>query len=88
MGTLEHQLGRRERAIAELREAVRLAGTSMASYGTIARYRLGRLLGAAEGAALLAEARRWAEEEGVVDLDRFASVYAPGFAAPSQSGRS
>lgn len=45
-----------------------------------ARLRLGSILGGAEGASLAAQARSWMADQSIVDPERMAGVWAPGFA--------
>jgi hypothetical protein len=62
----------------QLRKAVvelELAGTH--AWLATAQHRLGKLLGGAEGEALLAAARRWESAEGIVAPERMYAVHCP-----------
>jgi hypothetical protein len=66
-------------AIAKLREAEQLATNhSMQLYAAAARRQLGVLVGASEGATLVARADTAMQAEGVVNPSRFADWYVPG----------
>jgi predicted Ser/Thr protein kinase len=66
-------------AVAHLRTADELAKRhGMKLYGAAARRQLGALLGASEGAALVASADATMREEGVANPARFAAWYGPG----------
>ena len=63
-------------------EAVELCeGVNMHLYATVARRRIGELLGGAEGDALLAETQRWMASQSIRDPGRFTDLYAPGFSS-------
>jgi hypothetical protein len=49
----------------------------MALHATVARRRLGELLGGNEGAGLVVAADAWMREHGVRDPDRMAALLAP-----------
>jgi eukaryotic-like serine/threonine-protein kinase len=74
--------GERAGAIGELRVAVDLMESEDELYALIARHRLGRLLGGAEGEALVTRATERMRAQGVRDLDRWTGVYLPGRWAP------
>jgi hypothetical protein len=48
-------------------------------HAAASRRRLGELLGAAPGQALVTEADQWMREQTIRDPARMTSVYAPGF---------
>jgi hypothetical protein len=73
--------GEPERAVAALRTLIpRLDLHRHHLAGMVARWCLGRLLGATEGQTLVAEATTWAAAQGVRDLDRLARTVLPGVA--------
>jgi hypothetical protein len=68
-----------EAAVAKLRVADALASEhSMILYGAAARWQLGSLLGASEGAALVSSAEATMRAEGIANPTRFADWFAPG----------
>jgi hypothetical protein len=74
------QRGDREQAARHLAAAIPAASaTDMHVCVAAAKWRLGELLGGDEGAALLAEARRWMKQEAVANPERMLEVVAPGF---------
>jgi len=72
--------GNADAAITELR-AARAGATEhdLPQCAAAARYHLGTLLGATEGADLLAEATTWMTDQGIENIPRFAAFVAPGF---------
>jgi hypothetical protein len=71
--------GDRRAAIAALRKAVARADeTETVVYGLSARYRLGKLLGGAEGHELLRQTREEMVEQGIRKPERWVAVYMPG----------
>ncbi len=67
-----------ERAARLLRSAIeQLEAASMALHATVARRRLGELLGGNEGAGMVVAADAWMREHGVRDPDRMAALLAP-----------
>jgi hypothetical protein len=77
---LDAQRGATARAVGALRNVVALAAElDMELCAAAARWRLGRLLGGDEGAALVAEARTFFDAENVKDPARLVEVMAPGF---------
>jgi hypothetical protein len=71
--------GRPEEARARLRASLDGArALGMPQLAAAAEWRLGELIGGAEGEALVASARRWADEEGIKDPERALAMLAPG----------
>jgi tRNA A-37 threonylcarbamoyl transferase component Bud32 len=71
--------GDRTGAIAALRAAVaRADATHSHYYGVPARYRLGELLGGAEGGALVEQARATLSAQGVRNIACWAAIFLPG----------
>jgi eukaryotic-like serine/threonine-protein kinase len=60
--------------------AHQLDAAGMALYATVARWRLGQLLGGGEGYALVTAANEWLRAQQVREPRRLAAVLAPGFA--------
>jgi len=72
-----------ERAVELLRDgATRLDAADMRGYAAAARYRLGALLGGDEGTEATAAARRYFEQETVVNHGAMVELLAPGFVDP------
>ena len=72
--------GEPAQAIAQLEQAAILARQlSMRQHEAVADYRRGQLMGNDEGAALVAKATDAMRSMGVVRVERWADVYAPGF---------
>jgi hypothetical protein len=66
-------------AAAALREAIASAdGTRMAMHATVARHRLGTLLGGDEGRAMVEAANAAMIAEGIRCPERWLAVYLPG----------
>jgi hypothetical protein len=57
-----------------------LDAAGMALYATVARWRLGHLLGGGDGYALVTAANEWMLGQKVREPRRWAAVLAPGFA--------
>ncbi|HEY2744342.1 MAG TPA: serine/threonine-protein kinase PknK, partial [Polyangia bacterium] len=57
-----------------------LDAAGMALYATVARWRLGHLIGGGDGYALVTAANEWMQAEHVREPRRLAAVLAPGFA--------
>ena len=57
-----------------------LDGAGMALYATVARWRLGHLVGGGDGYALVTAANEWMRAQKVREPRRLAAVLAPGFA--------
>ena len=77
--TVENAAGRRDACIAALRAVVASAErTDMAMHSRVARYRLGQLLGGAEGAVLVEASRREIKSEGVRNVPAMVCIYLPG----------
>ena len=74
--------GKPDAAIAILRGQLALDPPPPALITEPARYRLGKLLGGDEGAALVAQAEDHLRGNGVVDIERFMGALAPGFERP------
>ena len=73
------QRGDRAAALDRLRAAVEgFARIELPHYGAAARWRLGHLLGTAEGEAMLDDARAWFGSQGVENPERMAGMLAPG----------
>jgi hypothetical protein len=73
------EAGDRTAAVEALRVAVDTAASAeMAMHATAARYRLGEMLGGAEGRDLLRAAREHMTEQGIRNPARWVSVYLPG----------
>ena len=77
---VEHQEGRPDEAVRLLRTCLDATRDDYAAQHAIARLRLASLVGGDEGARERAQAEAWAKSQGVVALERFAQVIAPGFA--------
>jgi hypothetical protein len=76
-----HLRGEAEAERALLHEVIKLSGPAyLSGCAGAAELVLGRLLGGAEGEVLVARSRDRFTAEGVVDVERFVSVLAPGFA--------
>jgi tetratricopeptide (TPR) repeat protein len=85
---LEVGIGNRATALEHLRSA--LSGferEDMLLFAAAARARLGQLVGGHEGAALLAEAGRTFDREGIVRRERVMQILAPGFRGVATSER-
>jgi eukaryotic-like serine/threonine-protein kinase len=75
-----HVRGERAAAIAHLGlAAARLDAFDMPLYAAVARRRLGQLVGGDDGRAAVARADAFMKAKGVVDPERLARMYAPGF---------
>jgi hypothetical protein len=75
----ENAAGDKAAAIAALRAAVRaLRATDTIVYARSAEYRLGQLLGGAEGAELARRAAQELQDQGIRNPDRWASIALPG----------
>jgi serine/threonine protein kinase len=72
--------GDRERSVALLREAERLAGEAgMLQFVASLRYVLGRITGGGEGRRLRQLAQDWMASQQIADPARFAALHVPGF---------
>jgi tetratricopeptide (TPR) repeat protein len=79
---IENARGRREEAIAALRETiVESEPVGLAIHRRVAEHRLGTMLGGDEGKAMTREATRWLEEQTVRVPDKVVTLFAPGWDA-------
>ena len=56
-----------------------LDAAGMTLYATVARWRLGHLIGGGDGYALVTAANEWMRDQQVREPRRLAAVLAPGF---------
>jgi hypothetical protein len=81
--SVEESRGHRERAIELLREAIGgFDDTAQQLNATVARRRLGELVGGSEGNELITAADDWFAREGLRDPETLTAMMAPGFSPP------
>jgi hypothetical protein len=69
----------RHHAVVVLRSAERaLSEAGMAHYAAAARYRLGQLLGGADGRVLVSDAEAFFKQQTIVNVERTVGLLAPG----------